>query len=169
MDLPPLTQARPRLSHSFGTWYEVSRTAGEQVTFAGGSFRRGGEVIEAPEPPPVAINEVGSVEWSLDLQDFVVARFGRDRDRRENGQPGLGSMLRVSGRGEGRRAGCWCDLEKLSRLLRQDRVHVGGHEAGQIIDRSVQGEYLAKSRTGDGEIPPLTGLRSEKRKAPALE
>ena len=69
---------------------------GEQVAFAVRIFSPRGEVIEAPEPPPVAINEGGSIEMSLDLQDFVIALFGRyEIEISVNGQPGLVTTLLV--------------------------------------------------------------------------
>src|SRR5438132_12963709 len=50
-----------------------------------------------------------------------------------------------------------------------ERVHVRVHEPRQIVERTVQREDFAETRTGDGEVPPFSGLRSKEREPPALE
>jgi hypothetical protein len=66
------------------------------VPFAVRIFCPQGDVIETPEPPPLAIGEAGSVEMSLDLMDLVIERFGRyEIEISVNGQPGLVTTLVV--------------------------------------------------------------------------
>jgi hypothetical protein len=139
MDLPPLTQARLRLSYPDGMaecewailcehpfrdaqhrlgmigifdrlafndlpqvlgqgWLNVKfrGNPGEQVAFAVRIFSPRGEVTAAPDPPPVIVGASGSIEMSLDLQDFVIAHFGRyEIEISVNGQPGLVTTLLV--------------------------------------------------------------------------
>ncbi len=46
---------------------------------------------------------------------------------------------------------------------------MGGHQPGEIVDRTMQREHLAKTGSRDRQVPALTRLRAEKRQAPALE
>lgn len=69
---------------------------GERVPFGVRIYSPAAEVVEAPEPPPVEIGPGGSAERSLDLQDFVVTRFGRyEIEISVDGRPGVVTTLVV--------------------------------------------------------------------------
>ena len=67
---------------------------GEQIAFTVRIFSPQGDVTETPDPPPITIGDTGTAEISLDLQDFVIERFGRyEIEISVNAQPGLVTTL----------------------------------------------------------------------------
>jgi hypothetical protein len=69
---------------------------GEGFNFSVRIFPPHGDVIDTPDPPPLAVGEHGSIEISLDLLDLIIEHFGRyEFEIRVNGQPGLVSTLSI--------------------------------------------------------------------------